>query len=148
MSAPHLAALMIFERNGEILLMRRSSTAKYAAGFYTLPSGRVEDDETLTIAAMREAFEEVGLTAIPKSTVAVHILHRKKNDETWIDGFFCCTQWTGVETNKEPEKCDDLQWFPLDKLPTNMIPFVREVLKRIFNDKLSYSEYGWHEEEI
>jgi 8-oxo-dGTP diphosphatase len=143
MSTAQLAALMIFERDGKILLLRRNQTAKYAAGLYTLPSGRVEENESMTAAAIREALEEVGLTAAPQRVTSVHILHRKKNDEVWIDGFFCCTKWSGVELNKEPEKCDDVRWFPINRLPENIIPFVREVLQRIFKEKLSYSEYGW-----
>lgn len=146
MSTAQLAALMIFEHEGSILLLRRKNTS-YANGLYTLPSGRVESMESMLVAAIREASEEVGLIANTLSVKPVHILHRKKSDEIWIDGFFYCTKWSGVAEIKEPEKCDDLRWFPIDKLPENTIPFVQEVLDRIFKKSSHYSEYGWQENE-
>jgi hypothetical protein len=42
----------------------------------------------------------------------------------------------------EPDKCDDLGWFPLDVLPENIIPHVRIALEYI-RDGVSYSEYGF-----
>jgi hypothetical protein len=30
--------------------------------------------------------------------------------------------------NREPEKCDDLGWFPVDALPTRRLPFVQRAL--------------------
>jgi len=43
----------------------------------------------------------------------------------------------------EPNKCDDLKWFDINNLPENIIPFVKFVLKEIFNKQNNYYEYGW-----
>jgi len=42
----------------------------------------------------------------------------------------------------EPEKCDDLRWFPLDRLAENTIPYIRQVIGCIRDNKF-YSQYGW-----
>jgi hypothetical protein len=42
----------------------------------------------------------------------------------------------------EPHKCDDLRWFELNKLPENIIPYVKQAIDNIRNKKF-YSEYGW-----
>lgn len=42
----------------------------------------------------------------------------------------------------EPNKCDNLAWFPMDNLSDNTIDYVRLVFKKIKN-KIFYSEYGW-----
>jgi len=39
----------------------------------------------------------------------------------------------------EPKKCDDLQWFPMNQLPENMIHHERGVLEKILNGTY-YSE--------
>jgi hypothetical protein len=45
--------------------------------------------------------------------------------------------------NREPSKCDDLRWFPLTALPTNTIPYIKDVLHRFLARGLGFSEYGW-----
>lgn len=52
---------LVIERNGAVLLGRRSSTKDHAPGKWETVSGRVEPNETLTEATLREALEETGL---------------------------------------------------------------------------------------
>jgi 8-oxo-dGTP diphosphatase len=48
----------------------------------------------------------------------------------------------GRKKNMEPDKCDDLSWFPINKLPKNTIPFIREATSNV-NQKIFYSEFGY-----
>jgi hypothetical protein len=42
----------------------------------------------------------------------------------------------------EPHKCDDLNWFEMDRLPDNTIPYIRQAID-CFRKGVFYSEHGW-----
>jgi hypothetical protein len=42
----------------------------------------------------------------------------------------------------EPDKADDFGWFPLDRLPHNMVPYVRSAIER-WRAGAFYGESGW-----
>lgn len=52
------------------------------------------------------------------------------------------TNYAGEITNHEPDKCDDLSWFDITNLPTNMVEYVKFAINHYQNSFL-YSEYGW-----
>ncbi len=59
--------LLILNRNGDILLERRSDN-----GLWGLPGGRVEPGESLLQTALREAKEETGLTIVVTRLLGVY----------------------------------------------------------------------------
>lgn len=59
-----------------------------------------------------------------------------------IDVFLIADKWNGEPQNTEPHKCDDLSWFPLDNLPKNVIPYIRQALECVKNN-IFYSEFGF-----
>jgi len=135
-----VAVHMLFFRDQEVLLLRRYNTG-YEDGNYSLVAGHLDAGETVTQAAIREAGEEAGVKLRPDDLRVAHVMNRKSNDER-IDFFIEVKQWEGVISNREPEKCDQLAWFPLKALPDNMIPYVRTALERC-QQGLYYSEFGW-----
>ncbi len=130
-----------YVQDGKILLSRRKNTG-YADGMYSLPAGHVEDGETLTTCVVREAKEEIGITIDPRDLQLVHTMHRFETDIR-MDFFFTVNKWSGVPTNCEPEKCDDLGWFPLSALPVNTVPYVRAAIES-WQKGIIYSERGWN----
>jgi len=52
----------IIERDGSVLILRRSPEESYLAGLHEIPSGGVESGEDLLEALAREVSEETGLT--------------------------------------------------------------------------------------
>src|SRR3989338_10240764 len=131
------AVYILLEQDGKILLGRRCNTG-YEDGNYQVPAGHVDEGELPTEAMVREIKEEIGVDIIQSDLELLHVSYRPKHDNTdnRVDFFFKAEKWNGEVKNMEPHKCDDLQWFPLNKLPENMTFHVREALeciqKRIF----------------
>lgn len=127
-------------KDNKILLLRRYNTG-YEDGNYGLPAGHVEDNESISTALCREIKEEIDIKLNPKNIQLVHVMHRQEKDIR-IDLFFTTKNYQGKPINKEPEKCDDMQWFPLDNLPKNTIPYIRQAINKS-SENIIYSEIGW-----
>lgn len=135
-----LSVYIILIKDGKVLLLRRANTG-YEDGKYGLPAGHADGDESGRAATCREAQEEAGIIVDPTDLKFVHCMHRRQEDER-VDFFFTADTWQGEPQNMEPEKCDDLSWFPLDDLPVNTIPYIRQALEA-HRDSVAYSEFGW-----
>lgn len=129
---------LILRKENQILLHLRKNTG-FSDGMYGLISGHVEDGESAINAMIRESAEEAGI--VPLEIKPVHFLHSKTNRLN-MNIFFECTKWKGEITNKEPDKCDGLTFFPLDKLPANLQMHLKEVLQEVSIGNI-YSEQGF-----
>jgi ADP-ribose pyrophosphatase YjhB (NUDIX family) len=135
-----VAIHVFFLLEGQVLLLRRCNTG-YEDGNYSVPAGHINGDETITQAAVREVKEEVGVDIQPSALKVVGVMHRKSNDER-VDFFLAVTVWTGEPTNCEPDKCDELAWFPMHALPANTIPYVQRALEN-YQRGAWFAEFGW-----
>jgi 8-oxo-dGTP pyrophosphatase MutT (NUDIX family) len=126
------AAYIILRKENKVLLIRRANTG-YLDGFYSLPSGHIDGEEPAIQAAVREAKEEVGIDIDASDLHFVHVIHRvaEEKDHERVDFFFETSKWKGETTNREPEKCDDIQWFSDDNLPAQLSPVVKQALQKI-----------------
>jgi 8-oxo-dGTP pyrophosphatase MutT (NUDIX family) len=129
-------------RENHVLLLRRVNTG-YEDGNYSVVAGHLDGGESVTQAAIREAYEEVGVLLRPEHLTVASVMHRVSNDER-IDFFLVATTWSGTITNREPDKCTELRWCALDTLPANTIPYVRAALENCRRG-VWFAEFGWHE---
>ena len=121
----------------EVLLQLRDGTG-YMDGYWAAAvAGHVEQGESVFDAAVREAVEEIGVTDVELTPLCA--MHRTGNgapvDER-VDYFFTAWSWSGDPRIVEPDKCADLQWFPLERLPDPVVPHELEVLSRIRDGKV------------
>jgi 8-oxo-dGTP diphosphatase len=130
----------LFILKNKILLSRRFQTG-YADGMLSVPAGHVEDSETITHALIREMQEEIGITLLPDQFSLSHIMHRK-SDDIRMDFFFRVNSWNGIPSNKEPNKCNELVWSPIDSLPSDTIPYISHAIHCVLSN-IPYSEFGW-----
>jgi 8-oxo-dGTP pyrophosphatase MutT (NUDIX family) len=131
---------LLYKRDGKILLLRRANTG-YEDGNYGLVAGHLDQGESLRHAAAREAKEESGVDIEEQDLVLRTTMHRRQADER-VDFFFEPMKWSGEIVNCEPEKCDDLRWFPINELPENIIPYIRQAILCAERGDI-YSEFGW-----
>jgi 8-oxo-dGTP pyrophosphatase MutT (NUDIX family) len=135
-SAVHL----FFIQDQQVLLSCRANTG-YMDGYFSAVAGHLEPGETVVQTAMREAYEEVGLTLLPEDIEVIQVMHRRDGDER-IDFFVRVHAWEGEIRNAEPEKCDKLAWFPLDALPENTVPYICQGLHN-YRQGVWFGTFGW-----
>jgi 8-oxo-dGTP diphosphatase len=127
-------------RENHVLLLRRANTG-YEDGNYSVVAGHLDGGESVTHAAIREAYEEVGVHLAPTDLTVAGVMHRLSHEER-IDFFLVASRWDGTLANQEPAKCSELRWCALDALPANTIPYVRAALEH-FRQGVWFAEFGW-----
>ena len=135
------AIFLVLMRGREILLLRRANTG-YQDGNYSLVAGHLEGGETVKQGIIREAKEEANIDMNLEDLEVVHVMHRYRPAREYFDVYLRAEKWSGEIFNKEPDKCDELKWFDVSKLPDNMVPEIRQALEKIGNN-IHYSEIGW-----
>ncbi len=136
------AVFVILARGPEICMLQRKATG-WMDGSFSIPAGGLDTGETIRAAAVREAFEEIGVVVAPEDLKPVHTLHSLTAGNQWLGHFFCANEWIGTPAICEPDKHADLEWRSLNNLPENTIPYVRQALLCTARGEL-YSEYGWN----
>lgn len=139
---PYVGSSYLFLiKDNKILLQRRFQTG-FQDGNYGVPAGHLDGGETAREGCAREISEEIGININPNDLTVVHIMHRKGEQDERFDFFMTTEKYTGEIVNNEPNKCDDLSWFPLNELPENIVDYVHIAIKN-FQKGIIYSEYGW-----
>ncbi len=136
------AVYLILIRDGKTLLARRFNTG-WMDGKYSLIAGHLDGMEKVSDAMIREAFEEAGVKIEKKDLKPAKVLHRMSSDNMeYMDFFFVAEKWEGEPTIMEPNKCDDMSWFPIESLPENTLPHVKNVIEN-YEDGVAFIESGW-----
>lgn len=132
---------LLLLKDDHILLLERVHTGR-KDGYYGLVAGHKEQGEKATAAIIREAKEEIGITVKAADLHFIHVMHRRQKGQAdeLIDLFFATESWEGKITNVEPHKHNDPTWLPLDSLPKNIVPFIREAVTN-FRRSNYFSEF-------
>lgn len=129
-------------KDGKVLLLRRANTG-WLDGWYDLPAGHLEDQETLKDGAVRELKEEAGLAANPKDLKLIHVYQNHHNPDTPHYGYiFLVEKWSGTPKLMEPNKCDHMDFFSLNNLPQKVSPYVKEALENLDTREVTFSYYA------
>ena len=142
-----LSAVMLLltrktDNNEEILFQKRKNTG-YCDGYYDLSaSGHVDDNESMKRAMCREAKEELGIDIKEEDLEFVCIIHINFNGRIDYNGYFKTDRWCGEPIINEPEKNEELKWFNINNLPSNIVND-RMIAIQNYKSNIKYSEYGW-----
>lgn len=136
---------VLLVRGNELLLSQRRDDIAEFDGMWHLPSGKLESDESVLRAAVREADEEIGVRIRPEDLRHVHTAHiTAPGRDPRLGLFFATHHWDGEPENREPAKCYRLAWFDLDDLPEDLIDYPATGI-RGYRADLAFSTRGWPE---
>ncbi len=140
--------LIIRNKKQQILLQRRQGT-KLWPGFLALPAGHIDVNENAYEAAVREAKEELGITIKVEDIVDTFVVNRKnKSLPPYYDVYFEISNYLGNINIMEPEKCSELVWCDIDKLPEDVIDFEKEAINNNLRGIKFSVTYADNEKEV
>lgn len=129
-------------KDDQVLLLRRYKTG-WIDGSFDLPAGHLEDQEKLRDGAVRELKEEANLEANPKDLFLIHVYQNHHNPQAPHYGYIFATEkWSGTPKIMEPNKCNEIGFFPLAKLPKETAPYIKEALKNLDSGQTSDSYWA------
>lgn len=107
-----LRTLVFLLRDGEILLALKKRG--FGAGHWNGVGGKLEADETIEQATIRECQEEIGVTPTHMECFAVHHFKFEEQTDDLIVHAYLCWDWEGtpVETEEMAPK-----WFDINSIP-------------------------------
>jgi 8-oxo-dGTP pyrophosphatase MutT (NUDIX family) len=143
------AATVVLERDGRVLLLRRSTTMRFAAGMHVFPGGRVEEVDTrhadprltdpFVACAVRETMEEVGIAIDPPLLFIDHWITPEVEAHRYDVRFYRAqVQSEGELASTE---ADEIWWLhpadALERYDAGLLPMLRptvEVLRQLRDD--------------
>ncbi len=127
-------------KDNQILLAKRANTG-FGDGLYGIPQGHIEAGESPTQAMIREAQEEIGVEILPQDLKMVLNVY-SKIELTYSCWFFTTKKYSGEIINAEPDKCAEIKFYPLDKLPENIIPYIKKSIE-CYQKGITFYENGF-----
>jgi 8-oxo-dGTP pyrophosphatase MutT (NUDIX family) len=128
-----VAAVIVHDRAADrVVLLRRGPNAKFAQGMWDLPVGKSEPGEPVTATAVRELYEETGLTVRAECLAVAHVVHAAWGVESpngFLTVVFVAHEWTGEPENREPGKHAEVRWFDVGALPADFVPSTAGALR-------------------
>ena len=121
--------IIIKNEKDQVLLQRRQGT-KLWPGFLALPAGHIDEGENAYEALVREAKEELNIIINLDDITDTFVVNRKNESlPSYYDVYFEVSKYKGDIKINEPEKCSELVWCDINKLPEDMIDFEIEAIK-------------------
>ena len=68
-------------------------------------------------------------------------MHRFR-DPANVYCFILARDWSGAIANREPHKCDELRWVPINDLPDNVTPYIRRAIE-LTVEAVWFDSFDW-----
>jgi 8-oxo-dGTP diphosphatase len=118
--------ILLVDESGRLLLTLRRRPPE--VGCWSIVGGKLDFLETLEQCALRETLEEVGAAISIDSLLCVtdHLLPGE--GQHWVSPAFLARVSSRDTRNCEPEKTQEVRWFPIDELPPNLTITARNAI--------------------
>ncbi|CAL9422042.1 NUDIX domain-containing protein [Streptomyces sp. enrichment culture] len=142
-----VAAVIVHDKvTNRVVLLQRGDQAKFAKGLWDLPVGKSEPGEPITETAVRELYEETGLTVKPEALEVAHVIHGARGVEApsgFLTVVFVAHEWTGEAENREPRKHAQVRWVDADAIPERFVATTSSALRRYLLGGPEVTLDGW-----
>ena len=130
-----------YEGQMQVLLSMRKNTGYMDGRWDFAGSGHVDKNESAKQAVARECLEELGIIVKQDNIHFAHLSHRvgRNGERTYFDIYFTVDSFIGEPFIAEPEKCSELQWFAIDRLPDEIIEIRKQALQ-LYLEAVPYDE--------
>jgi len=124
-----VGAVIVNEKDEILLVLRNRNPEKDK---WSIPGGKVDAYEKLEDTVVREIKEEVNLDIAVKGLLCMAETIRPENEEHWISAIYEASIVSGEPLNMEQGGAiQEVKWFALDRLPTNIACFTIPAIKAI-----------------
>jgi 8-oxo-dGTP diphosphatase len=110
--------VLLIDESGRLLLTLRRRPPE--AGCWSIVGGKLDYLETLEQCAIREALEEVGAAISLDSLLCVTDHLVPAEGQHWVSPAYLARVSSRDTRNCEPDKTQEVRWFPIDALPPNL----------------------------
>jgi 8-oxo-dGTP diphosphatase len=110
--------VLLVDEFGRLLLTLRRRPPE--AGCWSIVGGKLDFLETLEQCAAREALEEAGVAICIDSLLCVTDHLVPAEDQHWVSPAYLARVSSRGTYNCEPDKAQDVRWFPIDALLPNL----------------------------
>ena len=124
---PKVGTGVVIIKDGKTLLAKRKGS--HNEGMWGSMGGHVEFGESPIEACIREAREELGIEIGNLRFVACMNLVR--NGKHYLDVSFVADLISGEPSIQEPDRIEEIGWYPLNALPEPLFDPVRVVLESL-----------------
>jgi 8-oxo-dGTP diphosphatase len=127
-----VAAVALIDTDGRILMAERPE-GKSLAGLWEFPGGKVDADETVEAALIRELKEELNIDVTASCLAPLTFASHAYEDFHLLMPLFVCRRWKGFVQAMEGQKlkwvtAKELRTLPMPPADVPLIPFLEELL--------------------
>ena len=119
--------VLLVDELGRVLLTLRKLPPE--ADCWSILGGKLDFLEALEECAIREAHEEAGVEIVIERILCVTDHRLPSEGQHWVSPAFLGRIVSGEPRNCEPDKTQQVAWFPLDQLPPNLTMTARNAVQ-------------------